>query len=180
MTRSSDLPTTEDLLRQEEAKIRKLQIIFGCWWPHYAVPYELRWTLWAERKSCPYCATPLGAPALTPESESSERAAHIDHMDPLSRGGEESFRNALYVCARCNAAKGHRLFVTWLARLSEPHRSLARTIYTEKHGHAPEAFMPGPRQPRLTLGRSELAFEESVLKRIFPQPIVGGPPRRQP
>jgi len=167
----------ENLLAQEQAKIRKLQIIFGPWWRHYAVPYELRWTLWSEREFCPYCSGPLGAPSLPLEQGETDRAAQIDHMDPLFRGGEESIRNAVYVCAPCNMAKGRRLFTDWLASLSEANRSQAKAIYIEKHGSLPEAFQPGPRQPRQTLGRLELEFAEAVLKKLFPRPAVNGPPR---
>jgi hypothetical protein len=165
-------------LRLEQMKLRKLKILFGDWWPHYTVPYELRWTLWAERSACPYCGGSLGyRPADSEEEDGEALLGHIDHMDPLSRGGEDSIRNAAYVCARCNLAKGNRLFVDWLARLEVPHRETARAVYLQKHGVQPEAFVPGDRQARLTLGRMELQFDESVLKRLFKQPIVQGPPR---
>jgi hypothetical protein len=98
-------------------------------------------------------------------------------MDPLSMGGEESFRNAVYACAHCNSAKGNRLFVNWLATLPEPHRALARRIYEEKHGHDPEAFTQGSRQPRLTLDRLELELDEAVLRQLYRKPVVSGPPR---
>lgn len=180
MTEPDGKLSLEDMLGQEQAKIRKLQIIFGTWWRHYAVPYELRWTLWSERAFCPYCSGPLGAPSLPLGQEEADRAAQIDHMDPLFRGGEESIRNAVYVCAPCNMAKGRRLFTDWLAALSEAHRSQARAIYIEKHGSPPEAFQPGPRQPRQTLGRLELEFAEAVLKKLFPRPIVDGAPKFLP
>jgi len=165
-------------LREEQAKIRKLQIIFGSWWPHYAVPYELRRTLWVERRDCPYCGGQLGTrPADADEDDDQAVLGHIDHMDPLSRGGEESIRNAVYACARCNVSKGNRLFVDWLTRLPILHREVARFLYVSKHGEPPEAFVPGDRQPRLTLGRLETQFDESVLRHLFKRPIVQGPPR---
>jgi len=173
-----DSPDLEVLLRHEQAKIRKFEIIFGKWWRHYAVPYELRWTLWAERAHCPYCAKPLGARPSPAEHDSRTAVtAHIDHMDPLTRGGEESIRNAVYACGRCNSAKGNRLFVDWLTHLREPHRTSAREIYSEKHGHAPEAYTAGRRLPRLTLVRLELEFDEAVLRKLYPTPLVKGPPR---
>ncbi|HQR78513.1 MAG TPA: HNH endonuclease signature motif containing protein [Burkholderiaceae bacterium] len=167
----------DEMLALEQAKVRKLQIIFGPWWRHYAVPYEMRWTLWAEREFCPYCSNPLGAPPLPSTEEEVERSAHIDHMDPLSRGGEESIRNAVYVCATCNMAKGRRLFSDWLARLPEANRTQARAIYIDKHGNPPEAFRPGRSLPRQPVGRLELGLAESVLKKLFPKPVVIGPPR---
>jgi len=166
-----------ELLAQEQATVRKLQILFGPWWRHYAPPYVLRWTLFAEREVCPYCSGPLGT---APGGDAADLdRAHLDHMDPLSRGGEESVRNALYVCAACNMAKGQRLFVDWLARLPDSQRESVRQIYIDKHGHPPEAFVPGSRQPRLLLNRPELAFDEQLLRALFPKPLVAGPPKRQ-
>jgi hypothetical protein len=165
-----------DLLEQEAAVIRKLQILFGPWWQHYTPPYVLRSTLFAERDHCPYCEGPLGAEPGAP-AEDLDRA-HLDHMDPLSRGGEESVRNAIYVCATCNMAKGNRLFVAWLAHLPEARRAIVRQIYVDKHGHEPEQFVAGPRQPRLLLARPELDFDETVLRTLFRTPLVSGPPQR--
>jgi hypothetical protein len=165
-----------ELIAQERVTVRKLQILFGDWWPHYAPPYVLRWTLFAERDHCPYCGQLL---AIEPGAAAIDfSSAHLDHMDPLSRGGDESVRNAIYVCAACNVAKGQRLFVDWLNRLPEDRRDAVRQIYIAKHGHAPEEFVPGPRQPRLLLTRPELALDEQVLRRLFPKPLVDGPPQR--
>lgn len=172
-------PELRARLAEEALKVRKYKILFGQWWEHYAVPYELRWTLFAERSECPYCAGPLEQPLEldTVEPVATQRG-HIDHMDPLSRGGEESIRNAVYACATCNLAKGGRLFVDWLKTLPASNQALATTIYTTKHGSPPEAFRPGPKMPRLLLPRTELVYDESVLQRLFPKPIVQGPPRR--
>lgn len=169
----------DDLLAAELAKVRKLEILFGRWWRYYAVPYEFRWTLYAERRECPYCGERLND--LTGDDEpsaSQEVSAHLDHMDPVSRGGEDSIRNALYVCAKCNVAKRNRLFIDWLEMLDPAYRDRARSIYLEKHGHPPEAFVPGARQSRLTLPRIELKFDEAVLRTLFPKPTVSGPPAR--
>lgn len=161
------------LLEAEQSKARKLEIIFGPWWRHYAVPYEFRWTLFAERRECPYCGQPLADPAL---SEAAFGDPHLDHMDPLALGGEDSIRNTVYVCAACNMAKGRRSFSVWLGQLTPQYSELARQIYTAKHGHAPELFIPKTRSQRLTLPRVELQYSEAVLRRLFPKPIVDGPP----
>jgi hypothetical protein len=166
--------TLAALLEAEHGKARKLEIIFGVWWRHYAVPYEFRWTLFAERQHCPYCGTLLERPA--DGSDTAFGDTHLDHMDALSLGGEDSIRNAVYVCAACNMAKGRRLFMDWLTQLSPEHRALARHIYTDKHGHPPEAFTPSTKSQRLTLPRIELQYSEVVLRRLFPRPIVNGPP----
>lgn len=167
-------------LADEAAKARKLEIIFGPWWRHYAVPYEFPATLYLERSTYPYCSGPLGMHVLfTPDAVAEDQPAHLDHMDPLSRGGQDSIRNTVYVCSGCNLAKGRLLFVDWLDKLDAPHRNRARQLYEGKHGHAPEGFQPGAKQPRLTLPRHELSFDEGVLRKLFPKPIVSGPPIRE-
>jgi hypothetical protein len=168
-------------LDSERRKIQRLQIIFGPWWRHYTAPHELRWTLWAERSHCPYCSSPLPAPSATPtgaaEQDPVVAAAHIDHMDPLSRGGADAVCNAIYVCAPCNLAKGRKLFVRWLSQLDAPHAAAARTLYEAKQSMPPEAFVPGRPQPRRTIPQLELDLDESVLRRLYPRPVVRGPPR---
>ena len=179
MTESLLTPAGADvLLAQEQVKIRKLQILFGLWWQHYAVPYEFRWTLYLEHTACPYCGEPLG-PISTEfsDAEDAGQTAHLDHMDPVSRGGEDSLRNAVYVCAECNRAKRNRLFVDWIKTLAPAHQLRTHELYVSKHGHSPEDFKPGCKQARLTLPRLELGLPESVLRRLFPRPIVSGPPR---
>jgi hypothetical protein len=164
----------EAALEAEQGKVRKLEIIFGVWWRHYATPYEFRWTLFAERQHCPYCGALLESPADGGDSAFGDM--HLDHMDPLSLGGEDSIRNAVYVCARCNMAKGRRSFVDWLTQLSSEQSALARQIYIDKHGDLPENFTRSTKSQRLTLPRIELQYNEAVLRRLFPKPIVDGPP----
>lgn len=164
-------------LAEEAAKIRKFQIVYGPWWPHYVAPYELRWTLFAERSNCPYCSGALEQPNVEVLSPAAAlQSPHIDHMDPLARGGGESVRNAVYACAACNLAKGRRLFVDWLLLLPAAHQQGARAIYVAKHGHEPEAFEPGTKRLRMTLPRVDIGFNESVLRRLYSKPIVNGPP----
>jgi hypothetical protein len=164
----------EALLAVEQGKARKLEIIFGVWWRHYAVPYEFRWTLIAEQRNCPYCGVLLESPDGSCVTAFGD--THLDHMDPLSLGGEDSIRNTVYVCAPCNMAKGRRLFVDWLVQLSPECSALARQIYVDKHGHPPEAFVRSTKSQRLTLPRVELEYSEAVLRRLFPRPTVDGPP----
>ena len=173
-----DQVAMDRLLALEVAKSRKLEILFGRWWHYYAIPYEFRATLYVENSKCPYCGGALGPLRQDEDLVADETTAHLDHMDPLSRGGEESIRNTVYVCSDCNLSKGRRLFVDWLATLDPEHRVIARNLYEAKHGHPPEDFQPGPPQPRLTLERLELQLDESVLLRLFPSPIVDAPPLR--
>lgn len=169
----------------EAAKMRKLEIIFGPWWRHYAVPYEFPATLFLERDICPYCGNPHGnlPTAMPGNSNDQPKTAQLDHMDPISKGGEDSIRNAVYVCRSCNSSKGNRLFVEWLKKLPEDLAAGAYRLYVEKHGHPPEDFVQKRRQMRLMLPRLELSLPEGVLRQLFPKPIVSGPPQgaiRQP
>lgn len=168
-----------EVLEKEQAKTRKLEIVFGPWWRHYAVPYELKWTLYSECTTCPYCGGALGSMPGDKTSADAGATAHLDHMDPISKGGEDSIRNAIYVCATCNITKRNRLFTAWLEMIKPERQSVVRLIYENKHGHPPEAFVPGPRQVRLTMPRIELQLEEVVLRRLFRKPIVSGPPKRE-
>lgn len=177
--RTDPMAEAAEALAIEMAKARKLEIIFGAWWRHYAVPYEFPVTLWAENRTCPYCGVPLGKRSILAADVEEEPTAQLDHMDPVSRGGEDSIRNTVFACRGCNSAKGSRLFVDWLQRLPPAFGENARRIYTEKHGHAPEAFVPGGKRARLTLPRLELGLDETVLRTLFPKPIVSGPPKRE-
>ncbi len=166
-------------LAAEEVTIRKLKILYGRWWQHYALPLELKWTLYAEFEFCPYCSTALQM-AVDPSAFGAEDAVrHIDHMDPLSRGGEESYRNAVCACAKCNLSKNRRLFSEWLATLSPANQLISRAVYIRKLGRAPEEFQPGQKQPRLVKERLELGFDEQVLRALYPKPVVRQAPRRR-
>jgi hypothetical protein len=78
-------------------------------------------------------------------------------MDPVAWGGDldeyeglyddlrDPFiaaKNTVYCCRECNARKGDMLFCDWLKTLKPRNRSLARQIYTRKHGYEPEQFEP--------------------------------------
>lgn len=170
-----------ELARATEAsKFRKLKILFGDWWPHYTPPRELRYTLYFERRSCPYCGEEVGPCDTTGTDDAFpfESHAHIDHMDPLNRGGHDAWRNAVYCCGRCNLAKGRMTFVMWAASLTAVRKEAARQVYVEKHGHQPEEFVGGTRQPRFGHHLLVLNLSEEALRGLYPRPIVKGPPQR--
>lgn len=162
----------------ERAKIPKLEIVFGQWWKHYTPPFELACLLYCERDNCPYCGAALGPfyQAQKVGVPSFRVSAHLEHMDPLLRGGEDSIRNAVYVCAACNLRKRSRRFIDWLTMIDPAYQVVARSIYIEKHGHSPEEFVPAGRNPRTATWLRSLAFDETVLRRLFPKPVVSGPP----
>ena len=100
-------------------------------------------TLFMERDFCPYCGKSFKKHQQQPDSYEISKNFHIDHMDPLNKGGQDSIRNAVYVCKGCNLKKGDMPFVSWLKRLSPEYASLSREIYIEKHDESPENFKPG-------------------------------------
>jgi 5-methylcytosine-specific restriction endonuclease McrA len=162
----------------KDSIIRKLKIIYGEWWKYYCSPQEIRDVLYDERECCPYCGDKLPSQYVrdNPEFDLEISAAHIDHMDPLTAGGEDSIRNAVYVCMNCNLLKGKRLFVDWLQMLNPKQREISRKIYEEKHGCPPESFIPGEPNSRSTGVSYELCFSEEELKKQYPKPKVDGPP----
>ena len=55
------------------------------------------WTLAeAQEWLCAYCETPLFG------------EYHVDHMQPLSRGGSDDWSNLAISCAKCNLSKGNK------------------------------------------------------------------------
>ena len=164
---------------EKEAKLRKLKIIYGEWWRHYCLPREFADDIYNEREFCLYCGTKLPPMYLGADSElgTFRGRAHLDHMDPLEIGGEDSIRNVVYVCDDCNYKKGKRPFVEWLALLDPKYQKLSREVYAEKHGCPPEDFEPGEPTLRCDGVYGELDLSEEGLREIYPKPIVDGPPQ---
>lgn len=48
------------------------------------------------------------------------RAAHLDHVHPLSRGGEDVESNIVPACAACNLSKGAKTLAEWVASWKDP------------------------------------------------------------
>jgi 5-methylcytosine-specific restriction endonuclease McrA len=40
-------------------------------------------------------------------------ATHLDHVEPLSKGGTDTEANIVPACARCNLSKGAKTLVEW-------------------------------------------------------------------
>ncbi len=161
-------------LKRELLTIKKLRILYGQYWRHYAAPELFHASLQDERDFCPYCGTWFDQ--ITPNTFN-EAPIHLDHMDPLDKGGENSIRNAVLCCGPCNIQKGKRSFLDWLKMLEPQYRKLARAIYRHKHGHPPEAFIAG-----LSTRRDALHLEATLrkpiaeLRKLFPRPVFHGPP----
>ena len=165
-------------LKEEKSYIPKLKIKYGKYQKHYALPHDFGRTLFHERDFCPYCGIKLEIQSYNEKKLRYETVSHIDHMDPLELGGEDSIRNIIFCCSSCNAKKGSKPFLSWLKQLKPKYRKLVREIYTAKHGHPPEKFIE--RTPVLrTNGLSyDLTLDEDELKEMYTKPIVDGPPEK--
>ena len=164
-----------EFLHQREINIaRNLWIAYRGWWKHFTPPHGWKQLLRCERKTCPYCGCLL-TDDLPPRAAST---AVIDHMDPLSLGGEDSLRNAVYCCNCCNGTKKNKLFIRWLSELSEPFRTQSRMLYVFKHEHQPEVFETGSFEFRtegipMFLELNEKEFKTELHGML---PLVDGPP----
>jgi 5-methylcytosine-specific restriction endonuclease McrA len=161
-----------------QSTIRKLKILYGEYWQHYATPGDFRYILFQERTQCPYCGRAL---AVLDDTQSTVKrflatGAHLDHMDPLAKGGEDSIRNVVFICNDCNIKKRDALFLEWLDMLEPEYKRLARALYIEKHRHAPEKFKPSEPTFRTKGVSADLLLSEEELLELYPKPIVDGPP----
>ncbi|MEZ4484495.1 MAG: HNH endonuclease domain-containing protein [Syntrophotaleaceae bacterium] len=163
-------------LKRERLTIQKLRIIYGPCWRHHAAPEYFQASLLDERDFCPYCGTWFDQ--ITPHTFNSS-PLHLDHMNPLDKGGENSIRNVVVCCGPYNIRKGKRSFIDWLAMLEPKYRQLARAIYRHKHGHPPEAFIAGQSTKRgWPYLETTLHKPVAELKKLFPRPVSHDPPRQ--
>lgn len=63
-------------------------------------------------KACPYCGRLMGGRFSSPNMLSPT----IDHIVPVSRGGGNG-ANKVFVCRRCNQAKGDRTIAEWFEEM---------------------------------------------------------------
>jgi len=162
-----------EALALEESKTSKLEIVYGDNWQDYALPGDFQCSLYDERDICPYCGDDL-PPMYLGKSETQQPfrgRAHLDHMDPLAYGGEDSICNVIYVCDACNIKKGDTLFVDWLEKLEPCWREISIYFYIEKHTAPPSIFVPSKPTKRETRLNGLLMLSEEKLKVMFPEPI---------
>lgn len=100
-------------------------------------------SLMEGRDFCLYCGVKIKKVRdFTQEGKVSNTYVQLDHMDPMSLGGEDSKCNTVYCCVSCNLKKKNKLFTKWLEELEPKYRELSQRIYIEKHGKKPEEFVP--------------------------------------
>ncbi len=114
-------------------------------------------SLMEGRDFCLYCGVKIEkAYDWTAEGKSDHTYLHLDHMDPISLGGEYSERNTVYCCVSCNIKKGDKLFIEWLEELEPKYRELSRNIYVKKHGKKPEEFEPSANKTMIRIDLSDV------------------------
>ncbi len=57
-----------------------------------------------DDKACRYCSATLTL-----------RTMHVDHVVPVSRGGDNDSSNLVAACVRCNLSKGAKILEEWLS-----------------------------------------------------------------
>jgi hypothetical protein len=98
-------------------------------------------SLMEGRDFCLYCGNKVEKVYdWTPVGKSAREYLQLDHMDPISQGGDDTEQNTVYCCVTCNQKKRDKLFTVWLEELKPEYRELSRKIYIEKHGREPEEF----------------------------------------
>lgn len=74
-----------------------------------------------DGNTCYYCAVVLDFNSFH-KSNFIHNQAHLEHLTPLSRGGEHTFSNTVLSCARCNLRKGKKTeeeYYDWLEILND-------------------------------------------------------------
>ena len=64
---------------------------------------EFKNWIYIQHKICNYCGVDCSD------------SFHVDHIEPLSLGGEHSLNNLAISCPHCNLSKGSKILVIWLA-----------------------------------------------------------------
>jgi len=131
----------DGLLLRELEHIEKYKIIYGDNWQSKASIDSLTLVLFMERDFCPYCGKSFREYQENKDYNQCREIFHIDHLNPLRLGGEDSIRNAVCVCKTCNLKKGSSSFLSWLDKLKPKYKAIARNIYIEKLGYPPEEFV---------------------------------------
>ena len=151
-----------EILEDEKiSTLRKLKIVYGDDWPKFTFPHELQYTLWSERDFCLYCGRTF---PLSPYKESFS----IDHMEPLDKGGEDSYRNSVYCCNSCNSKKGKNLFIDWLDKLKPEYQKISLGVYVSKLDYHPKKYLPGLPTSRLGDGmRAWLLLDDDEIKELI-------------
>lgn len=116
------------------------------------------------RDFCLYCGKKIEkAYDWTIEGRPSRTYLHLDHMDPLSRGGKDAKCNSVYCCVTCNIKKRDKLFSDWLNELMPKYRRLSRSVYTAKHRREPEEFTPSASEIVVTIDLNKALRELEQL-----------------
>ncbi len=88
---------------------------------------------------------------------------HIDHMDPVERGGPDVEENMQALCGRCNSRKG----VQTDGEFRERYRELLRGL---RPGQPPSSRIPQARFVSVSKKTRQLSSTEAARKAVFKTP----------
>jgi len=103
-------------------------------WDKICHPSWLYTFLYNEFDECIYC----GGKFIQTVNKDKK---YLDHMDAISLGGEDSIRNAVFVCNRCNSMKRNLMFHDWLKIIPRERKRIAHAFYQRRHGYKPNDFI---------------------------------------
>lgn len=148
----------KERLNEEIKRAILLYDYCGGEWDKHCLPCWMREHLLNERDICIYCGEKFKL------DESGNLCINRDHMDPIMYGGEDSIRNVVYVCTKCNIRKGDMLFAEWLKKLKPGNKDRAHKIYIQRHGYRPEQYVAGEKTHGAIYGETEILFLGDMLE----------------
>ncbi len=141
-----------------------LKILFETYnydWDKVCLPCWLESQIIYESDYCIYCGNEFSY------DNYGRLKANIDHMNPAALGGEDSVRNVIYVCSKCNVKKGSLNFTDWLNKLDPDNKRKAKEKYLMKHGYEPENYIPGESTSYVLHQGTSMFFDKSILREII-------------
>ena len=54
---------------------------------------------------------------------------HVDHKNPIAKGGSNRKSNLVIACAACNSSKGDKRLPEWLRKIRSSKKSSRKTLY---------------------------------------------------
>lgn len=97
---AAELRRRYNALHRKERKARRRCLIAS----NYIEPVSLKYLFFRDKARCQICSKKLNLIRAVPHN----LAATIDHIVPLSKGGEHSKKNTQLACFKCNSLKGDR------------------------------------------------------------------------
>lgn len=92
--------------------------------PRSVVKFSRRNVLVRDQYTCQYCQIEMSAAHLT-----------MDHVIPISRGGETTWENVVTACKKCNNAKGNKMLYETRLALERQPKTPSILTYLQRNRH---------------------------------------------